>query len=182
MTKTPPQLPPPPKLTRLQLAESNLEGLAYRYEESNNPVFVWMAWDIVTKYNMEIPKWVLAYFDHSATSLLALMHPDAQKDANAVTKAFGFNAGKGERSSFTEAELTFKEEILTMAVGKRISGGEYETYAFEYLAKDFTEGLGDNAKEKVAVSASTVRRAYKKSVEDLQKEIDSSKQGIKNSE
>lgn len=147
MTK---ELPPLPKLTPQQRAESRLEALAYLYEEEANPVFVWMAWGIVAEWQMEIPEWITAYLNQSATSLLALVEPDAQKDSNAVAKAFGFQCDQGKSSSFTKADIAFRDGIIAMAGSKRIYEGEKKKHAEEHVSDDF------------GVSPSTVHRAMEK--------------------
>jgi hypothetical protein len=154
VTNNPPPLPPLPELTPEQVRDSYLERLAYHHEESGNPTFVWAAWNIVSKANMEIPKWILEYFDCCATSLLALAETDSPKDANAVTKTFGFICEQGRRP-LEEAVIAIRDDVLGMAVSKKMFEGEQKKYAEENAADNFK------------TSPSTMNRAYKRLEETL---------------
>lgn len=45
------------------------------YEKTQNPYFVWSAYIFFRKTNRPVPKWVLYYFDNSASNLLDGIKP-----------------------------------------------------------------------------------------------------------
>jgi hypothetical protein len=179
VTKKLPPLPPLPEFTLEQKLWFRLGTLETLYVDTKNPFFVWVAWEIISKHKFEIPEWVLEYFDQCATNLLAVADTDAPKDANAVTRAIGFKCEKGA-GSFQDASLILKELTLGGSAGKRVSGGEYETYVYEYLSKELKEQLQHDPKERLGVSSSSIRLAYKKLQDDFIKDMEKARQNKKN--
>ena len=101
------------------------------YEKTQNPYFVWSAYIFFRKTNRPVPKWVLYYFDNSASNLLEGVKP---LDALDFSRTDGNNMLNGFMNSIEHvhiineyAELiettsnTKAKEILAMKFGKDMS-------------------------------------------------------------
>jgi hypothetical protein len=56
-------------------ARERIEVYRLAYEQQGDPFQVWNAYDLARSARLEIPAWVLAYFDQVAERLLALTRP-----------------------------------------------------------------------------------------------------------
>ena len=104
------------------------------FEKTQNPYFVWSAYSFFRKTNRPVPKWVLYYFDNSASNLLEGVKPaDALnftgEGGNSMLTAF-FNSIEhvhiiNEYAELTETESSSKaKEMLSKKYNKDLSSIE----------------------------------------------------------
>jgi len=128
------------------------------YEITGNPLHVWNAYRVCRVARLEVPDWVLSYFDGVAKRLFQLEEAAKRGEKlseSAIGKAHGMNAPGREFREFSE---TLDWADIANDVQQQLKHGDKETYAIEAVA-------GKRGK-----SPSTVRRAWvsaKKSFPEL---------------
>jgi hypothetical protein len=118
------------------------------YEITGNPLHVWNAYRASRAVRLEVPDWVLSYFDRVAKRLF--QHEEAAKrgkklSESEIGKALGMNAPGREFRKFSE---TLEWADIAEDVRQQLKRGDKEKYAIEAVA------------EKRGKSPSAVRRAW----------------------
>ena len=151
------------KLSR-EAVEAFRGGMDYKiavakklYDITRNPLHVWNAYRASRAVRLEVPDWVLSYFDGVAKRLF--QHEEAASGKklreSEIGKALGMNAPGREFRKFSE---TLEWADIAEDVRQQLKLGDKEKYAIEDVAK------------KRGISPSKVRRAWvraKKSFPEL---------------
>jgi hypothetical protein len=123
-----------------------LRKLTYLFKSFGNPIYVWEAYATCREYKINIPNWILEYFD-SCTEKLMKISP-SQRASDKVYQALKFNDKK--RSPFTRRQdVEIAIDITIHACDLKDNG------------KKLTE-IYDELAEKYSVSEKTVERHYQK--------------------
>lgn len=72
-----------------------LEIWEHRYKKSNNPLYVWLAFQQAHKLDLAAPEWVLDYFLNSADKLLEISGELGDKTQAAIAEALGLKTDGG---------------------------------------------------------------------------------------
>lgn len=105
------------KLTATQRMEKHYAKMLielYRraFEEENNPLYIWQAYQISRQSGVSIPWWILDYFDEVAKGLLS-PHKSSERISISIQKALKMNT-KG-RNSFFKRYLDIMKKISVVS-------------------------------------------------------------------
>ena len=70
------------------LWEMELDSLHINFQESDNPLFVWEAFETCRDRGQEIPDWVFEYFENVASNLVSLSEREEMSDERASTEVY----------------------------------------------------------------------------------------------
>lgn len=124
------------------LAGYSIDRCHLLYDETGNPVHVWKAYRVARKTGVELPQWVLDYFDAAAGALES--NPGKGSE---ILEALGFATG-GRRENRASDQLSWAQTV-------RILMQKHPDWNLE-------TAYGKVAENIEGVSESSVRDAYNK--------------------
>jgi len=92
-----------------------LEIWEHRYKKSNNPLYVWLAFQQARKLDLAVPEWVLDYLLNSADKLLKISGELGDKTQAAIAEALGLKT-VGGGSQFKR----FRDEERNRQIYRRV--------------------------------------------------------------
>jgi hypothetical protein len=128
-----------------------VEAARFGWDESNNPVFAWVAFRTCRSAGLDLPEWVLKYLDQGADAMVRLFEePPKQKNrvAPAIAEALGMKTD-GAGTVFRRARDSMWV-FLGAQVAALIERGDKEYMAVPGVAQEYN------------TSPSTVARAWKR--------------------
>ncbi len=144
----------PANSAAVEAYHDNLVGeLEVEFGESRNPLLAWEGFRISKKSGQAIPGWILDYLDGCALRLSEILAEvdrgkPTGKEAQRVSRAFGFTAKRGRGSWFSNLTSARRDRKIYKAVLEETSRGTKL-----YVAQD-------DVARRMKLSASTVRFAY----------------------
>lgn len=131
--------------------EKWLEQFQAYHKETGNPLFAWDAYSHARKFNIEIPGWVLEYFDGVARGLL-----NSNNQPGDIPLHLGFKPTAGGHGLFLQYE-TYQIQSTALAFVLNALAKPYTmtvTAACEAAVEEVRDRWGFN------VSSETIRRWY----------------------
>jgi len=122
------------KLERRLRGYPALQKLKYLHKKDGNPLHLWEAYAICRKWKMEIPEWVLVYFDDCSENLLNIDRPNRASEE--AYRAMGFVTGSGT-SPFTEREQLPLITNIALRAEELKEQGKKSMEINKELAKEF---------------------------------------------
>ena len=143
---------------------ADIAGYKRLYEHTGNPIYAWEAYEIARANKLEVPEWVLGYFDDCAEGLVRItkklgfgrIFSDLKKrrraassqgvDAQAmnvdvpaeIAKGLGFSRGRGFSTSFSQrAERNTKMFIGSHVAFRMDKHSESANKAAEQVAHEW---------------------------------------------
>lgn len=104
------------KLPYEEVVERSLNAIVYHeemFEESNNPMHVWAAINLVTLIKLPFPTWVVSYLEHTASNLLELSDVKGKKTPRLVSDAAGFKFPSGKGNSLVNFHTDLRDQFIT---------------------------------------------------------------------
>ena len=103
------------------------------YHKTDNPVFAWWVFRFCRKKKIEIPDWVLKYFDASAESILKLCESDIEKKERKVHKALKLS--RINLNQYKQMEIMSTVYFEAAELRKELKYGEKKEI-YEKIAKN----------------------------------------------
>ncbi|PUB90292.1 MAG: hypothetical protein DBP01_08275 [gamma proteobacterium symbiont of Ctena orbiculata] len=143
-----------------QYPGANLEAYMWLYQRNKNPVYVWIAYKEYRDRKLDLPSWILDYFDKAADSIETLASNIAAESINIeneITKALGF-IEKGKKAGRSNVITKYRDEqdlyLVSLVFASFCEEGLDITYACEKTAE-----LYDISASQVRYRVDTYRKA-----------------------
>jgi hypothetical protein len=105
------------------------------FEEENNPLFAWQAYQVSQEFKVMIPWWVLDYFDEVAKNLLNPSQTSADGRAGTIIQEALLMKKKGRGSVFLRYADFYERWDALNQVRELLENGETLDNAFDKVSK-----------------------------------------------
>jgi hypothetical protein len=148
---------------RLAAQRRAIEAARRLFEETGNALFAWEAYGRSRTAGLEIPEWVLTYFDQTARRLNAMSEQAAAGKLNGdpqrgIVRAFGMET-RGAASIFARFYDRWLGDWDWLALGSEVAAyvraGDKETFAITNVYKDLRHA-DEEAERRGLVRAASV--------------------------
>jgi hypothetical protein len=119
-----------------QRRKSALDELKHGWDETENPLFVWNAWQFSREAGLPVPEWVDEYFDGCARALLS--YPNEAKDIPALigfVKKAPFKTFRDElirREAVSIVRQEFEKDQKTVTAYRVAANVMLQRYGFDF--------------------------------------------------
>ncbi|MCG7863845.1 MAG: hypothetical protein JAZ18_15785 [Candidatus Thiodiazotropha endolucinida] len=142
-----------------QYPGASLEGYMDLYNRTKNPVYVWIAYKEYRDRKLDLPSWILAYFDKAADSIETLasdITAESINIENEISKLLGFSKGKktGRGNVITKYRDEQDLYLVSLVFASFCEEGLDITYACEKTAE-----LYDISTQQVRYKVESYRKA-----------------------
>lgn len=124
-----------------QYPGASLETYMWLYQRNKNPVYVWIAYKEYRDRKLDLPSWILDYFDKAADSIETLasnINAESINIENEITKALGF-IEKGKKAGRSNVIDKYRDEqdlyLVAFVFASFCEEGLDKTYAYEKTAE-----------------------------------------------
>ena len=111
------------------------QELREAFEQTENPLFVWIAIRHCVRRGKQLPKWIMEYLTGSADALIELtLDPPKEVDV-AVARALGFRTS-GRGNPFSHFKKYQRREKIALSFARKVLDGEKPIEATIHVAQE----------------------------------------------